>query len=75
MRLYLVRHPKPVVAPNTCYGRSDLAVAHIMGQKPSAIAEKHYRRRPTNLLRMWHIKIEGWILEPVQAGLRVATAA
>ena len=27
MRLYLVRHPKPVVAPNTCYGRSDLVVA------------------------------------------------
>lgn len=27
MRLHLVRHPKPIVAPNTCYGRSDLAVA------------------------------------------------
>lgn len=27
MRLYLVRHPKPIVAANTCYGRSDLAVA------------------------------------------------
>lgn len=27
MRLYLIRHPKPVVAPNTCYGRTDLAVA------------------------------------------------
>ena len=27
-------------------------VAQIMGQKPSAIAEKHYRRRPLDLLRM-----------------------
>ena len=42
-------------------------VAQIMGQKPSAIAEKHYRRRPLDLLRMWHIKIEAWILE--QAGI------
>lgn len=37
-------------------------VAQIMGHKPSATAEKHYRRRPIDLLRMWHTKIEGWIL-------------
>lgn len=37
-------------------------VAQIMGHKPSAIAEKHYRQRPLDLLRMWHIKIEEWIL-------------
>lgn len=42
-------------------------VAQIMGHKPSAIAEKHYRRRPLDLLRMWHTKIEAWILE--QAGV------
>ncbi len=42
-------------------------VAQIMGHKPSAIAEKHYRRRPLDLLRMWHIRIEAWILE--QAGI------
>ncbi|MEE9929626.1 integrase family protein [Microvirgula aerodenitrificans] len=42
-------------------------VAQIMGHKPSAIAEKHYRRRPLDLLRMWHDKIETWILE--QAGI------
>jgi integrase len=42
--------------------------AQIMGHKPSALAEKHYRRRPLDLLRMWHIKIEAWILE--QAGIR-----
>lgn len=43
-------------------------VAQIQGHKPSAIAEKHYRRRPLDLLRMWHIKIEAWILE--QAGMK-----
>jgi integrase len=42
-------------------------VAQIMGHKPSAIAEKHYRHRPLDLLRKWHVKIEGWILE--QAGM------
>ena len=42
-------------------------VAQIMGHKPSATAEKHYRRRPLDLLRMWHVKIEVWILE--QAGM------
>lgn len=42
-------------------------VAQIMGHKPSATAEKHYRRRPLDLLRMWHEKVESWILE--QAGI------
>jgi integrase len=42
-------------------------VAQIQGHRPSAIAEKHYRRRPLDLLRMWHDKIELWMLE--QAGL------
>ncbi len=37
--------------------------AQIMGHKPSAIAEKHYRKRPVDLLRKWHTKIEGWILQ------------
>lgn len=53
-------------------------VAQIMGHKPSALAEKHYRRRPLDLLRSWHVKIEAWILEqagiefvPVQAGLHM----
>ena len=41
--------------------------AQIMGHKPSALAEKHYRRRPLDLLRMWHDKIEVWMLE--QAGI------
>lgn len=42
-------------------------VAQIQGHKPSAIAEKHYRRRPLDLLRMWHDRIEAWMLE--QAGI------
>lgn len=53
-------------------------VAQIMGHKPSAIAEKHYRRRSLDLLRMWHVKIEAWILEeaninfvPLKVGLKV----
>lgn len=45
-------------------------VAQIQGHKPSAIAEKHYRRRPLDLLRMWHTDIETWILK--QAGIERA---
>jgi integrase len=41
--------------------------AQIMGHKPSALAEKHYRRRPLDLLRMWHDKMEAWML--LQAGI------
>jgi integrase len=37
--------------------------AQIMGHKPSALAEKHYRRRPIDLLRKWHDMIEAWMLE------------
>jgi integrase len=54
--------------------------AQIMGHKPSALAEKHYRRRPLDLLRKWHDKIEAWVLEqagidftPVSPGLRAIT--
>lgn len=52
--------------------------AQIMGHKPSATAEKHYRVRPLDLLRSWHTKIEAWILEqagvefePMQAALQL----
>lgn len=38
-------------------------VAQIQGHKPSATAEKHYRVRPIDLLRMWHTKIESWMLK------------
>lgn len=57
-------------------------VAQIMGHSASAIAEKHYIVRPLDLLRMWHGRIEAWILEqaridfvPEQSGLRIVTAA
>ena len=57
-------------------------VAQVMGHAPSALAEKHYRERPLDLLRMWHVKIEAWILEQAgieqpkeeQAGLRLVKA-
>jgi hypothetical protein len=38
-----------------------------MGHKPSATAERHYKQRPLDLLRLWHTKIEAWMLE--QAGI------
>jgi integrase len=60
-------------------------VAQIQGHKPSATAEKHYKRRPLDLLRVHHERIETWILEqagvqfeakaPAAAGLRVVPAA
>lgn len=42
-------------------------VAQIQGHRPSATAELHYRRRPLDLLRQWHDRLEEWMLE--QAGL------
>jgi integrase len=44
-------------------------VAQIQGHKPSATAEKHYKRRPLELLAQWHCRFEGWILE--QAGIEL----
>ena len=44
-------------------------VAQIMGHKPSATAEKHYKQRPLDLLRKWHTTLEAWILE--QAGIDI----
>lgn len=42
-------------------------VAQIQGHKPSATAEKHYKRRPLDLLRVHHERIEAWVLQ--QAGI------
>ncbi len=47
-------------------------VAQLQGHKPSATAEKHYRRRPVDLLRLWHTRIEGWILN--EAGIEQPAA-
>jgi integrase len=38
-------------------------VAQIQGHKPSALAEKHYRVRPLDMLRVHHERIEAWILQ------------
>ncbi|MDD5579359.1 MAG: integrase family protein [Methylobacter sp.] len=52
--------------------------AQIQGHAPQGVREQHYIRRPLDLLRMWHIKIEAWMLEqagiefvPMPMGLRV----
>jgi integrase len=52
--------------------------AQIQGHAPQGVREQHYIRRPLDLLRGWHTKIEAWILKeagiefvPVQEGLRV----
>ena len=57
-------------------------VAQIMGHAPSATAERHYINRPLELLAIWHMKYEAWILKEAgiefkttKAGLRAITAA
>ena len=45
-------------------------IAQIMGHKPSATAERHYIRRPVELLGKYLTSYEAWLLE--QAGLRGA---
>lgn len=47
-------------------------VAQIQGHKPSALAEKHYRRRPIDLLRLHHTRIEKWMLEQAGVGFDYA---
>ena len=47
-------------------------VAQIMGHKPSATAEKHYTVRPLDMLRMYHERIEAWILK--EAGIKLPAA-
>ncbi|MRW86367.1 tyrosine-type recombinase/integrase [Pseudoduganella sp. FT26W] len=55
--------------------------AQIQGHAPQGVREQNYIRRPLDLLRKWHIKIEEWILEqagveftPAVHGLRVVGA-
>ena len=45
--------------------RNGLA-AQIQGHKPQAVREQNYIRRPLDLLRMWHVKIEAWMLEQAE---------
>ena len=37
--------------------------AQIQGHAPQGVREQNYIRRPLDLLRMWHSKIETWMLE------------
>lgn len=45
-------------------------VAQIQGHKPSATAEKHYKVRPLELLRVHHERIEAWILEQAKVSFQ-----
>ena len=56
--------------------------AQIQGHAPQGVREQNYIRRPLDLLRMWHVKIEAWVLEqadikfvPVKSGLHVVNVA
>jgi integrase len=56
--------------------------AQIQGHKPQGVREKNYIRRPLDLLRKWHVKIEEWILKqakieftPEKTGLRVVASS
>ena len=59
--------------------------AQIQGHAPQGVREQNYIRRPLDLLRVHHEKIEAWILKEAgidfdpataaPAGLRVVTAA
>lgn len=56
--------------------------AQIQGHAPQGVREQNYIRRPLDLLRKWHVKIEEWMLEqagiefqPVPAALRLVPAA
>ena len=40
------------------------------GDAPQGIREQNYLRPPVDFLRVWHMKVEAWVLE--QAGLVVA---
>jgi len=37
--------------------------AQIQGHAPQGVREQNYIRRPLDLLRMWHVKIEQWMLD------------
>lgn len=56
--------------------------AQIQGHAPQGVREQNYIRRPLDLLRMWHVQIEAWMLEqggvefkPAPAELREVTSA
>jgi integrase len=46
--------------------------AQIQGHAPQGVREQKYIRRPLDLLRKWHVKIEAWIL--AEAGIEFVPA-
>ena len=46
--------------------------SQIQGHKPQTVREKNYIRRPLDLLRKWHVRIEKWILR--EAGINFHAA-
>lgn len=56
--------------------------AQLQGHAPQGVRENNYIRRPLDLLRLWHTKIEAWILAEAgieltapPAGLRIVAQA
>lgn len=47
--------------------------AQIQGHAPQGVREQNYIRRPVDLLRNWHEKIEAWILQ--EAGVKFTPSA
>ena len=45
--------------------------SQIQGHKPTTVREKHYKRRPLSLLRVWQTKFEEFVL--TEAGVAVPT--
>lgn len=48
--------------------------AQIQGHAPQGVREQNYIRRPLDLLRAWHAKIEAWLLQQAGIAFRPATA-
>jgi intergrase/recombinase len=40
----------------------DGVVKQIIGHKANGVTEKHYTRRSVDMLRMWHGRIDAWVL-------------
>jgi len=43
-------------------------IDQVVGHAPKSTADIHYKFKPIDLLRIWHVRYETWILE--QAGIR-----
>jgi integrase len=48
--------------------------AQIQGHRPQGVREQNYIRRPLDLLRLHHTRIETWILEQARIELKPAKA-